>query len=126
MYDYVGNDYEENPLMAELEVILEARGMSPNVIAVDDARGMGTQPEWPTLGRILTKLADYGYDGVVVDDCLVGAARSDQLDFAPLYRASRQVEVPAVFHIWPHIKRLAWTRAASDRAIITVRGLRKR
>ena len=126
MYDYAGSDHEENPLLTELEVVLNTRGTSPNVIAVDDARGMGTQPGWPLLGRILGLMADYGYGGVVVDDCLVGAAMSDQPDFETLYRTSRQVEIPAVFHIWSQIRGLARSRAVSDRLVARVRGLLKR
>jgi len=126
MYDYVGSDQEENPLLAELEVILQARGKCPNVIAVDDARGMGTQAGWPSLGEILVLLADYGYSGAVVDDCLVAAPMSDQPDFSSLYQASRQVEIPAVFHIWPQIRGLARTRVASDYVITKVQGLLKR
>jgi len=125
MYDYVGSDREENPLLAELKIVLDARGTSPNVIAVDDARGMGTQPGWPSLGRILALMANHGYQGIVVDDCLVGAAMSNQPDFEALYRTSRQVEIPAVFHIWPQIRGLAKSRTVSDRVVTRVRGLLK-
>lgn len=126
MYDYAGPDREENPLLAELEIVFQFRGTSSNVIAVDDARGMGTQPGWPPLSRILALMADYGYEGVIVDDCLVAASRSDEPNFALLYRASRQVEIPAVFHLWPQINKLSRARATSDRVITRVQGLLKR
>lgn len=125
-YDYVGDDKDENPLLAELEAILAARGQGPNVIAVDDARGMGTQPDWPPLHQIFTVLAAHGYLGAIVDDTLVAASERSQPDFYALYKASRQVEVPAVFHIWPQIRGLARLRQGTDGLITTLRQQRRR
>lgn len=121
MYDYVGEDQDENPLLAELELILTTRGSAPNVIAVDDARGMGTQPDWPALGSIFGVLSAHGYRGAIVDDTLVAAPEAASADFYALYTASRQVEVPAVFHIWPQVRGMVKARVVSDRAVTAVR-----
>ncbi|HAN70273.1 MAG TPA: hypothetical protein DCQ36_01610 [Actinobacteria bacterium] len=121
MYDYDGEDDDENPLLAEISLILQVRGDSPNVIAVDDARGMGTQPDWPPLTEIFGLLADHRYVGAIVDDALVAAPKSADVDFYALYRASRQVQVPAVFHIWPQVRGLVKARVVSDRVVTSVR-----
>ncbi len=121
MYDYAGDDKDENPLLAELGLILEQRGSSPNVIAVDDARGMGTQPDWPPLGEIFGLLSDHGYSGAIIDDTLVAAPDQGSPDFYALYLASRQVEVSSVFHIWPQVKAAFKTRKVSDKVVTSVR-----
>lgn len=121
MYDYRGPDQDENPLLAELALILERRGSSPNVIAIDDARGMGTQPDWPALGRIFGVLSDHGYTGAIVDDALVAAPDDRSPDFYALYQASRQVEVPAVFHVWPQVRGIVRARVVSDKFVTSVR-----
>lgn len=121
MYDYEGPDRDENSLLAEIGLVLERRGTSPNVIAVDDARGMGTQPDWPSLGRIFALLSDHRYAGAIVDDVLVAAPESQSPDFYALYKASRQVEVPAVFHVWPQVRGIVRARVVSDRVVTSVR-----
>lgn len=121
VYDYDGPDQDENPLLAEIGLILERRGASPNVIAVDDARGMGTQPDWPPLGSIFGLLTDHGYSGAIIDDALVAAPNDRSPDFYALYRASRQVEVPAVFHVWPQIRGLVRARMVSDKFVTSMR-----
>jgi hypothetical protein len=126
MYDYVGADDDENPLLAELELILSRRTDAPNVIAVDDARGMGTQPDWPPLGSIFAVLTAHGYSGAIVDDTLVAAPDALAPDFYSLYRASRQVEVSAVFHIWPQVRGMFKTRIVSDRAVTAARAKLRR
>ena len=126
MYDYVGTDDDENPLLAELELILDRRADASNVIAVDDARGMGTQPGWPPLGSIFGVLTAHGYSGAIVDDTLIAAPDALAPDFYALYLASRQVEVSAVFHIWPQVRGLFKTRIVSDRAVTAARAKFKR
>lgn len=125
-YDYTGPDSDENPLLAEIEVIAEERPDSPTVIAVDDARGMGTQPDWPPLHQILGSLDRAGYQSVIVDDCLVAAPRSVEPDFWSLYQASRMVEVPALFHVWSSVRRIVGRRNWTDRAVIRAQKLRGR
>ena len=121
MYDYAGPDQDENPLLAEIGLILERRGSSPNVIAVDDARGMGTQPGWPPLGSLFGLLTAHGYSGAIIDDALVAAPDVRCPDFYALYRASRPGEVPAVFHVWPQIRGLVRARVVSDKVVTSVR-----
>lgn len=124
VYDHVGDDMEENPLLFELETITSMRPGRRTVIAIDDARGMGTQPDWPPLVDILAVLARGGYGAAIVDDCLVAAPLSSKPDFTALYRASRMVEVPAVFHVWPQVKGIVSLRKQTDRVVTAVRGQR--
>jgi hypothetical protein len=122
VYDYVGSDPEENPLLFELETILGSRGSAFNVIVIDDARGMGVQPDWPPLTEILGVLQRYDYTASIIDDVLVAAPIAAKPDFYALYKSSRMVEVSAVFHLWPQIMRSSRFRAATDAAITAVRG----
>ena len=121
VYDYVGPDTDENPLLEELETILSRRAKSPNVIAVDDARGMGTQPDWPPLNEVFAILDRYDYAGVIVDDALIAAPKAGDPDFYALYKQSRMVEVSAVFHVWPNLKRVVAARRWSDSAIVAAK-----
>ncbi len=121
MYDYDGPDTEENPLLAELEIVLAARGSAPNFIAVDDARGMGIQPGWPPFVDTLSLLQDHGYSTVCIDDTMIAVPKSLDPDFYALYKLSRTVEVSALFHIWPKVTRGVRRRAASDSVISSVR-----
>ena len=126
MYDYMGSDSEENPLLYELATILECRASYPNVIAVDDARGMGTQPDWPPLADVFRILNEFDYVGVIVDDTLVTAPAGLNPDFYALYKKSRTVEVSAVFHIWPNVLRAAQLRSWSDTVVINTSKLFER
>lgn len=117
-YDYVGSDQEENPLLEELRVILDIRGAAPTVIAVDDARGMGVQPDWPSVASISGTLAQGGYETVIIDDVLVAAPASLTPDFYDLYQRSRVVEVSALFHVWSQVRAVVSLRRLTDRAII--------
>lgn len=114
IYDYDGPDDQENPLLDELELIIHARGKSANVIAVDDARGMGVQPDWPPLAKVLSLLEESGFEVAIIDDTLVAVSASLQPDFYSLYKLSRIVEVSAVFHIWPRVMKTARRRARLD------------
>lgn len=125
IYDYDGSDAEENPLLHELETILSMRGDGLNVIAVDDARGMGTQPGWPPLNDVFAILGRYGYMGVIIDDALVAAPTAANADFFGLYKHSRMVEVSAVFHVWKPLTRVVKARAWSDAAVVKAKSARK-
>lgn len=120
IYDYAGPDTDENPLLHELATLMAARQGRPVVIAVDDARGMGTQPEWPPLADVFRVLDDHGFGAVIIDDVLVAAPKELDPDFTALYRMSRTVQVSAVFHIWPQVMGAARVRRWSDRAITGV------
>lgn len=115
-YDYEGPDDQENPLLDELDLIIRFRGDSANVIAVDDARGMGVQPDWPPLSDVLSRLKDAGFDVAIIDDTLIAVSASLKPDFYALYQLSRTVEVSAVFHIWPRVMKSARRKARLDRA----------
>jgi hypothetical protein len=101
VYDYEGEDTEENPLLTKLSTIFDLRGGEPNVIAVDDARGMGTQPDWPPLAEILEILDENDFSAAIVDDTLIAASKSLEPDFYQLYSASRTVEVGHYFSVGP-------------------------
>ena len=113
-YDYVGLDDQENPLLDELDLIIRVRGKAANVIAVDDARGMGVQPDWPPLADVLSRLKGAGFDVAIIDDTLIAVSASLNPDFYGLYKKSRIVEVSAVFHIWPGVMKAARRRARVD------------
>jgi hypothetical protein len=120
VYEHQGEDQEENPLLAEIDTILTKRPNSRSVIAVDDARGMGTQPEWPSLADVFARLSAGGYVAAIVDDCLVAAPASVAPDFYRLYRTGRMVEVPALFHVWAQVKRIAGLRRITDQMVIAL------
>lgn len=119
-YDYVGTDDQENPLLDELQTIISLRGNSVNVIAVDDARGMGVQPGWPALAEVFAVLNAAGFHSAIIDDTLIAVSSSLNPDFYALYKDSRTVEVSAVFHIWPSIMKRARLRARTDRLVRSV------
>lgn len=121
-YDYVGADGEENPLLEELRVIMEVRGSAPAVIAVDDARGMGVQPDWPSVSSITGALAEGGFASAIIDDVLVAAPASLAPDFYGLYQNSRVVEVSALFHVWSQVRAVVSTRKLTDKVVIKLKG----
>ena len=121
VYDHTSAEFEENPLLAELETIAAARDSRNTVIAIDDARGMGTQPGWPSIGAISQALAAQGYAVIFLDDILLAFDPALGLDTYAIYQASRQVEVPMVFHVWPNIKRLVRGRSVLDGVVSKVR-----
>lgn len=113
-YDYVGEDDEENPLLAELDLIFRVRGTAPTVIAIDDARGMGIQPGWPGLDAVTAVMALHSYTSAVIDDVLVASPSSLNPDFYRLYQMSRIVDAGALFHVWPRVIRAVRRRAQRD------------
>lgn len=121
VYDTTGADSEENPLLAELEVITEDRSPSNTVIAIDDARGMGTQPGWPSIGSICARLANEGYDIIFLDDILLAFDRASGLDTYATYQAGRQTQVPMLFHLWPNVQRLFRVRRKLDGIVSRLR-----
>lgn len=121
VYDLTGADVEENPLLAELNIIGDARNSLNTVIAIDDARGMGTQPGWPSISAISQALVAQGYDVIFLDDILLAFDSQLGLDTYAIYKASRQVEVPMVFHVWSNINRLVRGRRTLDTVVSRVR-----
>ena len=120
-YDFDGADTVENPLLTELELVMNARSGQPCVIAVGDTRGMGVQPDWPSQASVCGVLEANGYAAAIIDDVLVAAPRILAPDFYALYGASRVVEVSAVFHIWSRVVQLARLRSWSNRSVVTVK-----
>ena len=82
---------------------------------------MGVQPGWPPLTEILATLSRAEYAAAIIDDVLVAAPKAADPDFYALYESSRMVEVSAVFHLWPQIKRASRLRAAMDSLVTRVR-----
>ncbi len=120
-YDYDGADSVENPLLAELDLVFAAANGDPCVIAIDDARGMGIQPGWPSLASVFAVLDANGYQAAIVDDVVVAAPRTLHPDFYALYGASRIVEVSALFHVWPRVAQMVKLRSWSDSAFVKVK-----
>jgi hypothetical protein len=117
IYDASASDQEENPLLAELQIIIGERQPANTLIAIDDARGMGTQPGWPSIGSICSLLTSEGYDVVFLDDILLAFDSSCGLNTYELYQSGRQTEIPMVFHIWPAIRKLTNARRWLDSAV---------
>lgn len=117
IYDHNGDDQEENPLLAELEIVIEQREGAQTIIAIDDARGMGTQPDWPNVGQISGVLHPAGYRVVSFDDVIVATNTTQEPDFYALYRASRMVEATSLFQVWPQVLRSVRKRARMDRLL---------
>ena len=117
IYDHVGDDQEENPLLEELRIVIEGRRGGETVLAIDDARGMGTQPDWPSVGEISHVLREGGFHVVSFDDVIVATNTTHSPDFYALYRASRMVEVSSVFQVWPHVVRSVRNRMRMDRIL---------
>jgi len=120
VYDHTA-DSEENPLMHEIETIATVRDSPNTVIAIDDARGMGTQPGWPPISEICTALDDAGYSVIFLDDTVVAFDSALGLDTYEIYRSSRQTDVPMVFHIWPQIRRVVQGRRMLDTVVSRIR-----
>jgi hypothetical protein len=116
-YDYAGSDLEENPLLEELRSVLTNRPMSNTVIAIDDARGMGTQPGWPSVGAISALLEESNFHVVAFDDILLAVKTDVEPDLYDLYKRSRMVEVSSLFQVWSHVVRSVRNRARMDRLI---------
>ena len=113
-YEYDGSDAEENPLLHELNTIINSRLAGETVIAIDDARGMGTQPDWPSLGEITTVLSAAGYVSVVLDDVIVATKTEVVPDFFDLYQRSRMVEAKSLFQVWQSVMRSVRLRQRMD------------
>lgn len=125
-YDYVGDDDQENPLLDELKTIVSLRAGRANVIAIDDARGMGVQPDWPPLTEVFACLHEAGYSAAIVDDTLVAVSASLTPDFYALYKQSRIVEVSSVFQIWPSVLTAARRRITKDALAKKINGALRR
>lgn len=122
IYDHTGSDTEENPLLAEVEEIAASRDARNTVIGIDDARGLGTQPGWPSTGEVSKRLLAQGFDVILLDDLLLAFHPDSGLDTYAIYQASRQTEVPMVFHVWPGIKRLIRRQGRLDGVVTRLRG----
>jgi len=105
IYDFDGAQPEENPLLAEVDLVIAARDSSNTIIAIDDARGMGTQPGWPAMSEIAVPLGNAGYTTIYLDDIFLAVPQHLKADLWDLYQQSRMVEATAVFHIWPRVLR---------------------
>ena len=114
MYDYIGSSTEENPLLSELDTIFAARSSTNTIIAIDDARGLGTQPGWPSIGQVCSAMQANGFQTICIDDCLIAASTDLDADFWNLYQQSRMVEVSALFHVWRAVKRSVRIRQRLD------------
>ncbi len=111
IYDFDGAQAEENPLLAEIDMVIAARDASNTIIAIDDARGMGTQPGWPAMSEIAIPLGNAGYSTVYLDDIFLAVPQRLKADLWKLYQKSRMVEATAVFHIWPRVLKAGKTQA---------------
>jgi hypothetical protein len=116
IYDFDGIEPEENPLLAEIDMVISGRDSSNTIIAIDDARGMGTQPGWPAMSEIAIPLGNAGYTTVYLDDIFLAVPSQLQPDLWKLYQQSRMVEATAVFHIWPRVLRAGKFQAAINSA----------
>jgi len=105
VYDFAGVDPEENPLLFEIETILANRDSDNTIIAIDDARGMGTKPDWPAISDISIPLGNAGYKTVYLDDIFLAVPERLQADLWKLYDQSRMVEASFLFHVWPRVLR---------------------
>jgi len=121
VYDCTSADSEENPLLAELDSVTQDRQPRNTIIAIDDARGMGTQPGWPSVGSICEQLVARGYDIIFLDDILLAYDPAVSLDSYSLYRSGRQTEIPMLFHIWPNVRRLTRGRRMLDSVVSKIR-----
>ena len=105
IYEFDVPGAEENPLLAEIEMVIGARDASNTIIAIDDARGMGTQPGWPAFSEIAAPLGMAGYTTIYLDDIFLAVPEHLAKNLYGLYMQSRIVEATAVFHIWPRVLR---------------------
>ncbi len=114
IYDFSGPNAEENPLLQELSTIINSRLTGETIVAIDDARGMGTQPDWPSLGEITTVLNSAGFVSVVFDDIVVATKTTGMPDFYDLYQQSRMVEAKSLFQVWNKVMRTVRLRQRTD------------
>lgn len=117
VYDFDGPEPEENPLLFELETIVNNRRESNSVIAIDDARGMGTQPDWPGIGEIANILAPAGFLIVAFDDMIIATKTHVEPNFFSLYKQSRMVEAKSIFQVWHRILKTVRRRERTDALI---------
>jgi hypothetical protein len=117
IYDFDGKEAEENPLLAEIGTVLTARDSANTIIAIDDARGMGTQPGWPAMSEIAIPLGNAGYTTIYLDDIFLAVPAQYKDDLWRLYQQSRMVEATAVFHIWPRVLRAGRVQAAVNSVV---------
>ncbi len=105
IYDFTGANPEENPLLSEIDTILTNRDSDNTIIAIDDARGMGTQPGWPAMSDISIPLGKAGYKTIYLDDIFLAVPERLQPDLWNIYQQSRMVQASALFHVWPRVLR---------------------
>lgn len=117
IYDFENTDAEENPLLAEIALITANREASNTIIAIDDARGMGTQPGWPAMSEIVVPLSSSGYTTIYIDDVFLAVPHHLSSQLWELYQQSRTVEVSAVFHLWPRVMKASRRQAALNRLV---------
>ena len=117
IYDFEDSEAEENPLLAEIQLIIDQRDSTNTIIAIDDARGMGTQPGWPAMSAIVVPLSVAGYITIYLDDVFVAIPEHMSSKLWDLYQQSRTVEVSAIFHLWPRIMKAAKRQVAINRIV---------
>ena len=117
IYDFEDSEAEENPLLAEIELIISQRDSSNTIIAIDDARGMGTQPGWPAMSAIVVPLSNAGYTTIYIDDVFVAVPDRLSSELWDLYQQSRTVEVSAIFHLWPRIMKASKRQIVLNRIV---------
>ena len=122
IYDFDGAQPEENPLLAEVDLVIAARDSSNTIIAIDDARGMGTQPGWPAMSEIAIPLGNAGYTTIYLDDIFLAVPQQLKADLWDLYQQSRMVEATAVFHIWPRILKAGKVQARLNSLVEKIPG----
>jgi hypothetical protein len=117
IYDFEDSEAEENPLLAEIQLIIAQRDSSNTIIAIDDARGMGTQPGWPAMSAIEVPLSNAGFTTIYLDDVFVAIPDHLSSELWDLYQQSRTVEVSAIFHLWPRIMKAAKRQVVLNRVV---------
>jgi hypothetical protein len=98
-------------------MILANRETSNTIIAIDDARGMGTQPGWPAMSEIVTPLSNSGYTTIYIDDVFLAIPHRLAPKLWELYQQSRTVEVSAVFHLWPRVLKASKRQITLNRIV---------
>lgn len=117
IYEFDVPGAEENPLLAEIDLVIEARDSHNTIIAIDDARGMGTQPGWPALSEIAVPLANAGYTTIYLDDIFLAVPQRLTTDLSGLYARSRMVEATALFHYWPRVLLAGKAQSAVNKVV---------
>jgi hypothetical protein len=110
-------DLVANPLLTEIDLITAARDSENTIIAIDDARGMGTQPDWPAMSEVAAPLEAAGFTSVYLDDIFLAVPQTLRKDLWNLYQETRMVEATAVFHIWPSVLRDGRARTAINAVV---------